>query len=123
MAEVDKLARVFKVLSVGTRVRIVRLLKTKRMCVNALARSLKISPAAVSQHLRVLRDAGIVTATKQGNFVHYRVSEKTLARWHHLADVFLTSEEQIRTCHGDADGHQCVPGKKLESSEDSKRGA
>ena len=98
MAQADKLARVFKVLSVGTRVRIVQLLKTRTMCVNALARSLKISPAAVSQHLRILRDADIVTATKRGYFVHYRVSEKTLSRWHNLADVLLTSEPTNGHC-------------------------
>ncbi|MFC1452181.1 ArsR/SmtB family transcription factor [Verrucomicrobiota bacterium] len=98
MAQAEKLARVFKVLSVGTRVRIVQLLKTRTMCVNALARSLKISPAAVSQHLRILRDAEIVTARKRGYFVHYRVSDKTLARWHDLADVLLTSEPANSHC-------------------------
>lgn len=79
--ETDKIARVFKVLSVETRVRIVVLLKGRSLCVNALARTLKITPAAVSQHLRVLRDAGVVVADKQGYFVHYRANEATLADW------------------------------------------
>ena len=95
MTEVEKLVRVFKVLSVGTRVRMVQLLKTRALCVNALARALEISPAAVSQHLRILRDADIVTGEKRGYFVHYRVNQKTLARWHKLAAVLLDSEEGI----------------------------
>jgi ArsR family transcriptional regulator, arsenate/arsenite/antimonite-responsive transcriptional repressor len=79
--EPDELARIFKTLSVDTRVRIVDLLKHRALCVNALARALEITPAAVSQHLRVLRDVGIVTADRQGYFVHYKVNEKTLADW------------------------------------------
>jgi DNA-binding transcriptional ArsR family regulator len=74
----EKEARIFKVLSVGTRLRIIALLKRHALCVNALARALKITPAAVSQHLRVLRDAGIVTAEKRGYYVHYRVNDDKL---------------------------------------------
>jgi DNA-binding transcriptional ArsR family regulator len=74
-------ARIFKVLSVDTRVRMIGLLKGRTLCVNALASHLKITPAAVSQHLRILRDAGIVKAEKKGYFVHYTVDDKTLAAW------------------------------------------
>ncbi|KUG28827.1 hypothetical protein ASZ90_001283 [hydrocarbon metagenome] len=35
----------------------------------------------MSQHLRVLRDAGAVVADKQGYFVHYRADPATLAAW------------------------------------------
>ena len=70
MSEAEKAARVFKVLSVDTRVRMIELLKHRSLCVNTLARQLGITPAAVSQHLRVLRDADIVKADKQGYFVH-----------------------------------------------------
>jgi ArsR family transcriptional regulator len=89
MQEVERPARIFKVLSVATRVRMIELLKHRSLCVNALARSLKITPAAVSQHLRVLRDAGIVTADRQGYFVHYRVNDKTLAQWNKIARSIL----------------------------------
>ena len=94
MSEMDKTARVFKVLSVDTRVRMIELLKHRSLCVNALARTLSITPAAVSQHLRVLRDAEIVTAEKRGYFVHYRVNETTLAEWKKLADSLLDLERK-----------------------------
>ncbi len=81
MTDSEKQARIFKVLSVSTRVRMIDLLKRRSLCVNALARALDITPAAISQHLRVMRDADIVIADKQGYFVHYRVNEKTLAEW------------------------------------------
>lgn len=49
---------------------------------SALAHAIGITAAAVSQHLRILRDADIVIAVKQGYFVHYKVNEKTLTEWH-----------------------------------------
>lgn len=84
MTNPEKQARIFKVLSVSTRVRMIDLLKNHALCVNALAGALNITPAAVSQHLRILRDAEIVTADKRGYFVHYQVNRKTLDKWNHM---------------------------------------
>ena len=81
MNDAKRLARVMKVLSVETRVRIVQLLKGRALCVNALAARLDVTPGAVSQHLRILRDAGLVADEKRGYFVHYRLNEDTLAEW------------------------------------------
>lgn len=93
MPDTEKAARVFKVLSVETRVRMIELLKRRSLCVNALAKTLNITPAAVSQHLRVLRDADLVIADKQGYFVHYRVNEKTLADWNQTAKRILEQDK------------------------------
>ena len=76
-----RLARVLKVLSVPARVRIAQLLKGRVLCVNALAARLDVTQGAVSQHLRVMRDAGLVTDEKRGYYVHYRLNELTLATW------------------------------------------
>jgi len=77
----ERLVRIFKALSAEARVRIVQLLKDRALCVGALASRLDVSQAAVSQHLRVLRDAGLVVAEKRGYYVHYRLNEKTLKTW------------------------------------------
>ncbi len=89
MDELERKARIFKVLSEPNRVRIVELLKERNFCVNALANRLEITPAAVSQHLRILRDAEIVSADKQGNFVHYGLNRETLAEWKAIAGELL----------------------------------
>ncbi len=94
MSDTEKAVRVFKVLSVKTRVRMIELLKQRSLCVNALAGTLNITPAAVSQHLRVLRDADLVIADKQGYFVHYRVNKATLADWNRTARRILEQEEE-----------------------------
>ena len=93
MTDPEKQARIFKVLSVGTRVRMIDLLKRRSLCVNALAQALDITPAAISQHLRVLRDADVVIADKQGYFVHYRVNEETLAEWSKTTQNLLSVED------------------------------
>ncbi len=81
MSDPKTSACIFAVLSAEARVRIIDLLKRRPLCVSALARILRITPAAVSQHLRILRQAGIVTAVKRGYFVHYEVNRATLAKW------------------------------------------
>ena len=80
-ANAEQLSRMLKVLSVGTRVRIVQLLKGRALCVNALAGRLDVTQGAVSQHLRILRDAGVVIDEKRGYYVHYRLNEEVLAEW------------------------------------------
>jgi DNA-binding transcriptional ArsR family regulator len=87
--EADKLARVLKILSVGTRVRIVQILKGRTLCVGALASQLDVTQGAVSQHLRVMRDAGLVIDEKRGYYVHYRLNEQTLDRWRKQIDGLL----------------------------------
>ncbi len=83
MTAPQKLSRLFKVLSVESRVRMLEALRHGPLCVGALARVLRITPSAVSQHLRVLRDAGLVAAERQGYFIHYRVDEAALAEAAH----------------------------------------
>ena len=72
----DELARVLKALAVPSRLRIVGLLRSHPLCVRALTTQLDISQPAVSQHLAVLKRAGLVDARKEGTMVHYRVNAK-----------------------------------------------
>ncbi len=86
----DKLARILKVLAVGTRVRIIQLLRERRLCVNALAARLDVTQGAVSQHLRVMRDADLVIDERCGYRVHYRLNEETLNQWRDKINALLT---------------------------------
>lgn len=81
MIDAQKLARIFKILSVDTRIRIIQLLKDRALCVGALSAQIGITQGAVSQHLRVLRDADLVVAERRGYYIHYRLNEKVLAQW------------------------------------------
>ena len=94
----DKAARIFKVLSDETRLRIIDLLKNQSLCVNALAHFLGVTNAAISQHLRILRDANLVIGEKKGYFVHYHINEETLSEWEVIAKNLFksTSKEDGR---------------------------
>jgi len=65
----------FKVFSVGTRIKIIEFLKSgKARGAKSIAEHLGITPAAVSQHLKVLRQAGLVERTRSGFYVPYSIN-------------------------------------------------
>ena len=74
-----ELSTVFKALSDASRFRLVNLLLTHDLCVGALAHHLKISEAAVSQHLKQLREVGLVKGEKRGYWTHYLVDKAKLS--------------------------------------------
>ena len=92
----DELARILKVLAVGTRLSIVQVLKGRVLCVGALASQLDVTQGAVSQHLRVMRDAGLVIDEKRGYYVHYRLNEQTLGRWRDQIDELLAPGPAVK---------------------------
>lgn len=73
-----RLARLAQILSSETRLRMLEMLRRRPLCGNAIARRLGTSQAAVSQHLRLLRDAGLVTSHRRGHFVHYCLQPEPL---------------------------------------------
>ena len=89
MADAEKLAGAFKLLSVEARVRIVQALKRKSLCVTELTSQLGISQEATSQHLRVLKDAGIVKFQKQGFHVYYHLDKQGMAQLHRAVNDLL----------------------------------
>ena len=82
MVNAEKLAVAFKLLSVEARIRIVRVLKRRALCVTELTSQLGISQSATSQHLRVLKDARIVKFQKRGFHVYYHLDVQNIARIH-----------------------------------------
>ena len=76
---IRKQAEKFKVLGVESRIRIIELLKQRGpLCVNELSEVLGISPSAVSQHLKVLKYAGLVRNERRGYWMHYEVDPVAL---------------------------------------------
>jgi DNA-binding transcriptional ArsR family regulator len=92
----DDLVRVYRALGDGTRLRLVKLLADLEpegaLCVNALVGELGVSQPAVSQHLRVLRAAGLVIGERRGYHVHYRLNAAALAAYRNQALALLGDE-------------------------------
>jgi DNA-binding transcriptional ArsR family regulator len=74
----DHFLTVLKALADETRLKLVDVLLTQDICGRAAARRLGISEAAVSQHLRILKDAGLVLGEKRGYWTHYSVQGEVL---------------------------------------------
>jgi len=63
------------------RLRIIALLADqKSACVQTIYTALQQDQSIVSQHLRILRKAGLVVTTREGKFIHYLLAETRLAK-------------------------------------------
>ncbi len=74
MGDAEHIVRLCRALAVETRVQIIAHLRAGALCVGALAARLNVTQSAVSQHLRILRDAGLVLPERRGYFIHYRLN-------------------------------------------------
>ena len=103
MDDIKDTARVFKALSDETRLRLVKLLAEQgpegALCVGALANRLGVTQSAVSQHLAVLRGAGLVVDERRGYFVHYRLNRRRLVEWQERVGE-ITGEERPQVVRG-----------------------
>lgn len=85
MIEIDKMVETLKLLSDKTRLTILLLLQEKELCVCELVEFLQTSQPNISQHMRKLKDGGLVKETKKGQWVYYSLS---IQDKHFLTDLF-----------------------------------
>ena len=71
----EDLVKVFKALSDETRLKIFLIISKRTICQKGISRHLGISESAVSQHIKVLKESGIVTGIKQGYSVIYVIND------------------------------------------------
>lgn len=69
-------AKIFKALSDPNRLRIIRLLQEKTLCVCEIRSALQLANSTVSQHLSVLKEAGFIVESKDGKWVHYSINPR-----------------------------------------------
>ena len=96
--------QVLKAIADETRFNLIELLLTHNYCVRALARKLSLSEATISQHLKVLREAGLIEGEKRGYFMHYTVNCELLREI--AAEIVRLSEEKQILCTPERGGCQ-----------------
>ena len=87
-----ELARVFKAMGDPVRLRLLSLIASHdggEACVCDLTGVFDLSGPTISHHLKVLREAGLITGERRGTWVYYRVCPDLLAR---LSDVLAPDE-------------------------------
>ena len=68
-------AEMCKVFSNSTRLEILNLLRDKEMSVTELIEKTKLSQANISQHLSIMKSKGIVTSSRKGKNIYYRLTK------------------------------------------------
>jgi ArsR family transcriptional regulator, zinc-responsive transcriptional repressor len=76
-----------RALAAPVRIAIVLQLRESQRCVHELVDALGVPQPLVSQHLKILKAAGVVTGERSGREVLYRLAD------HHLADIVLAAVE------------------------------
>ena len=92
----ENAAGLFRALGDPNRLKILGLLRDRAYCVRMIAEHVGISQPAASQHLRVLRNAGLVQSEKKGYYVHYSVRPEALEQCAHFVSG-LTPGSSKRT--------------------------
>jgi ArsR family transcriptional regulator len=72
----EEQARVFKAFCDDNRLRILELLRSGEKCACVLIEKLDIGQSALSYHMKILVDSGVVESRQEGKWTHYKISEK-----------------------------------------------
>lgn len=84
-------SEIFKVLGVETRVKIIELLKSNGpLGVKNISSDLGVTPSAISQHLKILKQAGLVRSERQGYWIPYSINEEAMAQCRKLLTEICT---------------------------------
>jgi ArsR family transcriptional regulator len=73
--DMKEFIRVMKAAADPTRVKILKILEKRMLCVCELQTALGIAQSTTSKHLKILEDAGLVDSSKDGLWVNYRLAD------------------------------------------------
>lgn len=95
----DKAVRFFHAFSDETRIRIMERLRDGEQCVCDLTEALKTGQSRLSFHLRVLKDAGLVTDRPEGRWIYYSLNPDALRELEDLVSWLTESHAaSVRRC-------------------------
>ena len=96
----EKLVNIFKALGDKNRMRIVKMLQHKPLCVCEITAILQLAPSTVSKHLSILKNSEIIGSVKDGKWVecHLRPNRKNvfLSGILPLITYWINDDEQIK---------------------------
>ena len=86
-----ELVKAFKALSDSNRIRILKMLEVRPLCVCEITDVLQLATSTVSKHLSILRDAGYIIDEKDGKWVNYFLNrDQTSDYIRHLLPLIRT---------------------------------
>lgn len=72
------IVNIFKAMGDETRLQILLLLNSKNVCAKGISKHIGISEAAVSQHIKILKQSNIITGHKEGYYIIYNINKDVL---------------------------------------------
>jgi len=97
--DMKKFIKVMKALSDPNRVKVLKMLQTRTLCVCEIQAALKIAQSTVSKHLKILEEADLVTFEKDGLWVNYMINSEPdnpyAKKMLELLDEWLSDDPQI----------------------------
>ena len=94
MAIEDMYVRVFKALAHPIRLKIVQTLKNGPLCVCTLNENVEFSQSNLSQHLKILKDAGILKTEKDGLRILYSIKDEEVNKLLEVTGKIIKNEIQ-----------------------------
>jgi len=95
----EEKTRIFKALSDPNRLRILKMLQTKSLCVCEITDVLKLATSTVSKHLSILKSTGFIIETKDGKWVNYlinpRPSDARISSVLSILDFWISDDQMI----------------------------
>lgn len=86
LLDADRAARLFHALSDRTRLAIIQRLRAGERCVCDLTDALDAAQSRLSFHLKVLKEAGLVTDRRDGRWMYYTLNTEALSEVSELAE-------------------------------------
>lgn len=90
---------IFKALADQNRLRILKALQTRKLCVCEIRELLQLANSTVSQHLKILKEADFLLEEKDGRWVNYminpRPSDKRIITILASLDYWITNDDEI----------------------------
>ncbi|WP_082232724.1 ArsR/SmtB family transcription factor [Halobacillus massiliensis] len=107
--ELEDAAKSLKLLGDKTRLTILGLIKDSECCVCEFVEVLQMSQPSVSQHLRKLRDAGLVKEQRRGQWIFYSMnrSHETYPLILHILEQIPDQQEKLRALEQEGLRIQC----------------
>ncbi len=81
--ECRRVAEIFKQISDGTRLRILWFLCHCEECVSNISAAMEMSDPAVSHHLKILKNAGLLVSRRDGKEIYYKLADSLVAEHIH----------------------------------------
>jgi len=100
-----ELTKIFKALSDPNRLRILKMLELKPLCVCEITAALQLAISTVSKHLSILRDAEFIIDKKDGKWVNYTLNPNSkagallpiISDWLSLDSVIIADAENLKS--------------------------